>query len=65
MRKSIDIVLIAGFLSLDWLRFHDIFKPEAPTVADWLTGALSLLVFYVALESLVGRGIGNRADAAI
>lgn len=65
MRKSIDMVLIAGFLILDWLRFHDIFKPEAPTVADWLTGALSLLVFYVALESLIGRGIANRTGEAI
>lgn len=59
VRKVMDIALIVGFLGLDWLRFHDIFKPEAPTVADWLTGALSVLVFYLALESLVGAGIGR------
>lgn len=64
MRKAIDVVLIAGFLILDWLRFHDIFKPEAPTVADWLTGALSILVFYAALESLVRRGVASRAGEA-
>lgn len=50
--KVIDVALVVGFVILDWLRFHDIFKPEAPTVADWLTGVLSLLVFYGALESL-------------
>ena len=47
-------MLIASFLFLDWLRFHDILKPgEVPTVADWLTGFLSLLVFYVAFKSLL------------
>jgi hypothetical protein len=53
MRKGVAIVLIAGFAIFDWLRFHDILKPEAPTVADWLTGALSILVFYVAAQSLI------------
>lgn len=56
MRKSVSIVLIVGFLVLDWLRFHDIFKPERPTLADWLTGVLSLFVFYLALVSLFDRG---------
>lgn len=55
MRQVVNMVLIAGFLFLDWLRFHDILKPgEVPTVADWLTGFLSLLVFYVAFKSLLG-----------
>jgi hypothetical protein len=55
MRRAIDVMLILGFLALDWLRFHDILKPgETPTVADWLTGVLSLLVFYVAVRSLLG-----------
>jgi hypothetical protein len=54
MRKVIYYVLIAGFVFVDWLKFHDILKPEIPTFADWLTGGLSLLVFYVAAESLVG-----------
>jgi hypothetical protein len=64
MRKLIDVVLIGGFLILDWLRFHDIFKPEVPTAADWLTGALSLLVFYVAIESLIRRSVARRAGEA-
>lgn len=63
-RKLLDVVLIVGFLILDWLRFHDIFKPEVPTAADWLTGALSLLVFYVAIESLIGRSLASRAGEA-
>lgn len=53
MRQAINVMLIVGFLVLDWLRFHDILKPEAPTAADWLTGILSLLVFYVAVNSLL------------
>ena len=53
VRRTIDVVLIVGFVILDWLRFHDMLKPEAPTAADWLTGALSLLVFYVAASSLL------------
>ena len=46
MRFWMNSLLILGFLLLDWLRFHDILKPEAPTPADWLTFALSLAVFY-------------------
>ncbi len=61
MRKIIGYVLIGGFVALDWLRFHDIFKPETPTFADWLTGVLSLLVFYCAWERLAG---GNRQRRA-
>ena len=34
MRKGIDIILIIGFATADWLRFHDILKPETPTAAD-------------------------------
>jgi hypothetical protein len=50
---AINIILIIGFVLLDWLRFHDVLKPEIPTIADWLTGVLSLLVFYVAAKSLL------------
>lgn len=56
MKQAVSLILIGGFLVLDWLRFHDILKPgEAPTAADWLTGFLSLLVFYVATNSLLGN----------
>ena len=50
---AINFALIIGFVCLDWLRFHDILKPEIPTGADWLTGILSLLVFYVATQSIL------------
>ena len=53
MNYAINFMLVAGFIVLDWLRFHDIFKPEKPTAADWLTGALSLLVFYVAAKGIL------------
>jgi hypothetical protein len=53
MRQVIDATLIAGFIVLDWLRFHDILKPEVPSAADLLTGLLSVGVFYVAMKSLV------------
>lgn len=53
VKRSINWVLIVGFVILDWLRFHDVLKPEAPTAADWLTGVLSLLVFYVAAKALL------------
>lgn len=55
MTNAINVVLIIGFIVLDWLRFHDIFKPEVPTAADWLTGLLSLLVFYVAVKPLLTK----------
>lgn len=53
MTFAINIVLIVGSVILDWLRFHDILKPEPPTAADWLSGLLSLLVFYVATRSIL------------
>ena len=53
MSYAVNIILIVGFIILDWLRFHDIFKSEIPTAADWLTGALSLLVFYVAAKGVL------------
>jgi hypothetical protein len=61
VRQAIDATLIAGFIVLDWLRFHDILKPEAPSAADWLSGLLSLGVFYVAIKSLGAAPFGLRA----
>ncbi|MBV9159397.1 MAG: hypothetical protein JO019_02245 [Candidatus Kaiserbacteria bacterium] len=54
MRKIADIVLIAGFLIVDFLLFHDLFKPgESYTVAEYLIGALSVLVFITSARSLL------------
>lgn len=53
MHKLLAAVLIVGFLVVDFLFFHDIFKPgETITVSQYLTGFLSLLVFAVAIRSL-------------
>lgn len=53
MRKTIDVFLILGFLFVDFLFFHDLFKPgEITTLPQYLTGALSLVVFAVSGWSL-------------
>lgn len=56
MRKIIDIILIVGFLAVDFFFFHDFFKAgELTTFAQYLTGALSLLVFIVSIQSLTKK----------
>ena len=57
MKRAVYLVLVVGFVILDWMRFHDFNKPgEVLTTADWLTGFLSLLVFYLAIDSLMKIG---------
>jgi hypothetical protein len=54
MRKTIDIILIVGFLFVDALFFHDIFKAgEATSLPQYLTGILSIPVFVISLQSLL------------
>ena len=54
MRKLIDIVLILGFLFVDFIFFHDVFKPgESTSVGQYLTGVLSIVVFVVSIQSLL------------
>ncbi|HUC95750.1 MAG TPA: hypothetical protein VMR76_02195 [Candidatus Saccharimonadia bacterium] len=54
MRKLIDIVLILGFLFVDLLFFHDIFKAgEVTTLPQYLTGTLSIPVFAISIQSLL------------
>jgi hypothetical protein len=49
-----DIGLIVGFLAVDFLFFHDIFKTgEVTTVPQYMTGLLSVLVFAMCSESLL------------
>ena len=56
MKKLIDVVLIIGFLAVDFLFFHDFAKAgEVITLPQYLTGALSLLVFGTSLQSLLRR----------
>jgi hypothetical protein len=54
MRRVLDIGLIVGFLAVDFLFFHDIFKAgEVTTVPQYMTGVLSVLVFAMCSESLL------------
>jgi len=56
MTEILNIILIIGFLTVDFFFFHDIFKPgEAITFAQYLTGALSLVVFFVSIKSLMKK----------
>jgi hypothetical protein len=48
VKKALAVALIVGFLLVDFLFFHDIFKAgEAVTFAQFLTGALSIPVLVV------------------
>jgi hypothetical protein len=53
VRKVLDIALIAGFLAVDFLFFHDVLKVgETTTFAQYLTGLLSLPVLVICARSL-------------
>jgi len=53
MVKILSVILVIGFLFVDFLFFHDIMKPgEVITLPQYLTGFLSLLVFALAAKSL-------------
>ena len=54
MRRVVDITLIAGFLLVDLFFFHDVFKPgESTSLAQWMTGFLSIGVFATCVQSLL------------
>ena len=54
MRKSLDVALIVGFLAVDLFFFHDVFKNgESTSVPQYMTGALSLVVFAICTQSLL------------
>ena len=54
MRRILDIGLIVGFLAVDFLFFHDVFKTgEVTTAPQYMTGFLSVLVFATCSESLL------------
>jgi hypothetical protein len=56
MKKIIDIVLIIGFVVVDFLFFHDFFKAgEVITLPQYLTGILSILVFVTSIQSLLKK----------
>lgn len=54
MRRALDVALILGFLAVDFLFFHDLWKAgEVTTVPQYVTGLLSILVFAVCGQSLL------------
>jgi hypothetical protein len=54
MKKLLCFVLIVGFLFIDSLFFHDIFKPgEITTLPQYLTGLLSIPVILLSLQVLL------------
>ena len=54
MRRAMDVLLIAGFLAVDFLFFHDVFKVgEVTTPAQYMTGFLSILVIAICVQSLL------------
>jgi hypothetical protein len=57
VKKALAVALILGFLLVDFLFFHDIFKVgEAVTFAQYLTGALSIPVLVVSALYLLRGG---------
>ena len=54
-----DVGLIVGFLAVDFLFFHDIFRAgEVMTLPQYMTGLLSVLVFAICSRSLLKSGRG-------
>jgi hypothetical protein len=61
MRKIIHILLIVGFLVIDFLFFHDFFKAgETITPPQYVTGLLSILVFITSIQSLLKNEHANK-----
>jgi hypothetical protein len=57
MKRVLDVGLILGFLAVDFLFFHDIFKAgEVTTLPQYVTGFLSILVFAICSQSLLKSG---------
>jgi hypothetical protein len=57
MRRALDVALIAGFLAVDFLFFHDLFKTgEVTTLPQYMTGLLSIVVFAICAQSLLRSG---------
>lgn len=54
MKQLLNIVLLLGFLFVDFLFFHDYFKPgETISLAQYLTGLLSVPVIVLSAQSLL------------
>jgi hypothetical protein len=61
IETAVHIVLIVGFLAVDFLLFHDALKPgELITPVEWLVGALSALVLVSSGLALLKPAVGHR-----
>ena len=64
MKKALAIVLIFGFVLVDFLFLHDVFKPgEIVTFPQYLTGVLSIPVVVISALFLL-RGDSFRSASA-
>jgi hypothetical protein len=60
LKKGLAIVLIVGFLLVDFLFFHDVLKAgETVTFPQYLTGLLSVPVIVLAVLCLTRGGKGT------
>jgi hypothetical protein len=54
MKKALAIALIVGFLLVDFLFFHDVFKAgEVVTFPQYVTGVLSVPVVVISTRFLL------------
>jgi hypothetical protein len=62
MKRALALLVIFGFLLVDFLFFHDIFKAgEVVTFPQYLTGLLSIPVMVACIQILL-RGMGEVRD---
>jgi hypothetical protein len=62
MKRLLTMLLIVGFLAVDFLFFHDFFKAgEIITLPQYLTGILSLPVLFISLKSLLDRTANQKS----
>jgi hypothetical protein len=66
VKKALAVALIVGFLLVDFLFFHDIFKAgEAVTFAQYLTGVMSIPVLVVSALYLLRGTWPSGSSSAI
>ena len=54
LQKLFHMILIAGFVLVDFIFFHDLFKPgNHSSFGQILTGLLSIIVFYMSINYLI------------
>ncbi|MEO8785410.1 MAG: hypothetical protein ABI221_03930 [Candidatus Saccharimonadales bacterium] len=64
MKSALYLLLLVGFLLVDFLFFHDLFKPgEVTSLAQYLTGLLSLpVIAYSAQQLMASQPVRSKAS---